>query len=116
MADGHRRQKRNCPRAGVGGKRGVRPNLVLVLSAMVAALGGLLFGFDTVVISGAQNQLRALFQLTGFWQGFMTASALVGTFIGSILAGKPGDIWGGATRRRARRRSISFRRWDARQR
>lgn len=69
-------------------------NRTLILSSMVAALGGLLFGFDTVIISGAQEQLKALFQLNGFMQGFMTASALVGTVIGALCAGKPCDLFG----------------------
>ncbi len=61
---------------------------------MVGALGGLLFGFDTAVISGCQDQLKALFQLTPNEQGFMTASALIGAAIGSLAAAKPGDIYG----------------------
>jgi sugar porter (SP) family MFS transporter len=60
----------------------------------VAALGGLLFGFDTIVISGCQQQLRELFGLTGFQQGFMTASAIIGAVIGSLAAAKPGDFYG----------------------
>ncbi len=66
----------------------------LLLATLVAALGGLLFGFDTVVISGCQEQLKALFHLNGFQQGFMTASALVGTVIGALIAAKPGDRFG----------------------
>lgn len=70
------------------------PNGYLLRCALVAALGGLLFGFDTCVISGAQNQLKTLFSLTGNEQGFMTASALIGTIIGCLIAGKPGDLFG----------------------
>jgi len=69
-------------------------NKTVVLCAGVAALGSLLFGFDTVVISGCQEQLKALFGLTGFQQGFMTATALIGTVIGSLVAAKPGDLYG----------------------
>ena len=69
-------------------------NTTVILCAAVAALGGLLFGFDTVVISGCQEQLKALFTLTGFQQGFVTASALIGTVIGALVAAKPGDLWG----------------------
>jgi len=69
-------------------------NRTLIGSTIVAALGGLLFGFDTVVISGAQTQLKQLFDLTGFSQGFLTASALIGTAIGALVAGKPGDAFG----------------------
>ena len=69
-------------------------NATLIGSTVVAALGGLLFGFDTVIISGAQTQLKAIFQLDGFMQGFMVASALIGTIIGALIAGKPGDVFG----------------------
>ncbi len=69
-------------------------NITLIGSTIVAALGGLLFGFDTVIISGAQMQLKEVFQLDGFMQGFMVASALIGTVIGSLIAGKPGDVFG----------------------
>ena len=69
-------------------------NRALISATMVAALGGLLFGFDTIVISGVQLQVKELFHLNGFLQGFMTASALIGTVIGSLIAGKPGDLYG----------------------
>ena len=69
-------------------------NMTVMMCAMIAALGGLLFGFDTVVISGCQEQLKSLFHLDGFHQGFMTASALIGTMIGSLIAAKPGDRYG----------------------
>jgi sugar porter (SP) family MFS transporter len=66
----------------------------LVLSAVVAALGSFLFGFDTVVVSGANSSLEQLFQLSKFWLGFTVSSALIGTMIGSLLAGQPADWWG----------------------
>lgn len=66
----------------------------LIGATFVAALGGLLFGFDTVVISGCQEQLKVLFQLTEFQQGFMTASALIGTAVGALIAARPGDLYG----------------------
>ena len=69
-------------------------NSTLIGATIVAALGGLLFGFDTVIISGAQTQLKEIFQLDGFMQGFMVASALIGTIIGSLIAGKPADVYG----------------------
>lgn len=72
----------------------VRPNRALAAATLVAALGGLLFGFDTIVISGVQQQVKAVFKLDAFLQGFMTASALIGTVIGSLVAGKPGDLYG----------------------
>ena len=60
----------------------------------VAALGGLLFGFDTAVISGTTSTLKALWGLSDFWLGFTVASALIGTIIGSIAVGRPSDIFG----------------------
>ncbi|HVW85020.1 MAG TPA: MFS transporter, partial [Bryobacteraceae bacterium] len=66
----------------------------LIRSAVVAALGGLLFGFDTAVIAGATTQLQNLFHLSDSNLGLTVASALVGTIAGSILAGIPGDRWG----------------------
>ncbi|HEU4778763.1 MAG TPA: sugar porter family MFS transporter, partial [Steroidobacteraceae bacterium] len=67
------------------------------LSVIVtASLAGLLFGFDTVVIAGATDSIRKLFSLDpgGFWAGFVVASGLVGTFLGALFAGKPGDAFG----------------------
>src|SRR5450756_266660 len=72
----------------------VKITAALLGATFVAALGGLLFGFDTAVISGCQVQLKALFQLTANEQGFMTASALIGATIGSLAAAKPGDLLG----------------------
>ncbi|HKW61502.1 MAG TPA: sugar porter family MFS transporter [Candidatus Acidoferrum sp.] len=66
-------------------------NATLVKSTVVAALGGLLFGFDTAVIAGAIDPLQNLYHLTPFWKGFTVSAALVGTVIGSMLAGIPGD-------------------------
>lgn len=63
-------------------------------SAIVAGLGGLLFGFDTAVISGTTEWLKNTFQLTDFMLGFTVASALIGTIIGSIAVGKPADAVG----------------------
>ena len=53
-------------------------NATLIRATVVAVLGGLLFGFDTAIISGAQTQLKEIFKLGGFLQGFMVASALIG--------------------------------------
>ncbi|HJZ63411.1 MAG TPA: sugar porter family MFS transporter [Candidatus Acidoferrum sp.] len=69
-------------------------NSSLLKSTVVAALGGLLFGFDTVVISGTTQSLTELFHLTPFALGVTVTSALIGTIIGSLTAGIPGDAIG----------------------
>lgn len=69
-------------------------NGYLAKSTIVAALGGLLFGFDTVVISGTTSGLTATYNLSPFWKGFTVAAALWGTVIGALLAGIPGDKYG----------------------
>jgi MFS transporter, SP family, xylose:H+ symportor len=72
----------------------VSPTPVLIGSAIVAALGGLLFGFDTAVISGTIEALKVTYHLTDNYLGFTVAIALIGTIVGAIFAGKPADIWG----------------------
>lgn len=66
----------------------------LILSTVVAALGGLLFGFDTAVISGTTQWLRSVFELTSLQLGFTVASALIGTIIGALTIGRPADRYG----------------------
>ena len=51
--------------------------------AFVASLGGLLFGFDTAVISGAEKQIQAVYGLNDFAHGFTMATALIGTILGA---------------------------------
>ena len=69
---------------------------LVLRSAIVAALGGLLFGFDTAVISGTTADLTRVFDLTGFSLGFTVATALIGTIVGAAYAGllKPADTYG----------------------
>ena len=69
-------------------------NLILVRSTGVAALGGLLFGFDTAVIAGATKALTEAYQLTPAALGLTVASALWGTILGAVFAGIPGDRYG----------------------
>jgi sugar porter (SP) family MFS transporter len=69
-------------------------NGYLVKSTIVAALGGLLFGFDTAVIAGTTHDLTQAYHLTPGLLGFTVASALYGTIIGAMLAGLPGDRYG----------------------
>ena len=62
--------------------------------SLIVALGGFLFGFDTAVISGVEKSIQQLFKLNSFWQGFTISSALIGTVIGALTAGKPADKYG----------------------
>lgn len=59
----------------------------VVLITIVVALGGLLFGYDTAVISGATEALQVYFQLTPAALGFAAASALLGCVIGALISG-----------------------------
>ncbi|HEY6902270.1 MAG TPA: sugar porter family MFS transporter [Puia sp.] len=62
--------------------------------ALIAALGGFLFGFETVVISGAEQTLEKIWSLDSFWHGFTVSSSLLGTIAGSLLAGVPAQLYG----------------------
>ncbi|GAC1683524.1 MAG: sugar porter family MFS transporter [Gemmatimonadaceae bacterium] len=72
----------------------MRSRSPVVFSALVAALGGLLFGFDTAVISGTTEALQRVFSLDDFRLGFAVASALIGTIVGAFTAGKPAELFG----------------------
>lgn len=62
--------------------------------AWIAAMGGFLFGFETAVISGAEKTIQQLWSLSPFWQGFTVASSLIGTVLGSMIAGSPAQKFG----------------------
>jgi sugar porter (SP) family MFS transporter len=62
--------------------------------AFVASLGGFLFGFDTVVISGAEKAIQSVYQLSNFLHGFTVAIALIGTIIGALICGIPAEKYG----------------------
>jgi sugar porter (SP) family MFS transporter len=67
----------------------------LFQSTVVAALAGFIFGFDMVVISGADKPIQALWQTTPWFHGFFIMSmALWGTVVGSIFAGAPTEKYG----------------------
>jgi MFS transporter, SP family, arabinose:H+ symporter len=72
----------------------VRVTAVLVMSALVAALGGLLFGADTAVIAGTTHALTQVFQLTPVTLGITVSSALWGTIVGALFAGYAGERFG----------------------
>ena len=69
----------------------------LYLYVFVAALGGLLFGFDTAVINGAMPFFTDFFELAGAGQGWAVSSALVGCVVGALFIGKPADLLGRRT-------------------
>jgi sugar porter (SP) family MFS transporter len=69
-------------------------NAYLLKSTVVAALGGLLFGFDTAVISGTTSALASTYDLSPTLLGVTVASALYGTIVGAMLAGWPGERYG----------------------
>jgi MFS transporter, SP family, arabinose:H+ symporter len=62
--------------------------------SVTSALAGFLFGFDTVVISGAEQTIQSLWGLSAGMQGFAMASALYGTVLGALLGGWPTDRFG----------------------
>ena len=65
----------------------MRPNFNLMKATLTGALGGLLFGFDTVVISGAIDALVQLYHLSPQGKGWTVAIALIGTVVGALGAG-----------------------------
>jgi len=62
--------------------------------SIIVSLGGFLFGFDTAVISGVEQRIQELFQLSSFMHGFTISSALIGTVTGALIAGRPADRYG----------------------
>lgn len=62
--------------------------------SLTSALAGFLFGFDTVVISGAEKTIESLWQLSDLWHGVVMGSALWGTVLGSLIGGWPADRFG----------------------
>ena len=62
--------------------------------SLTSALAGFLFGFDTVVISGAEKTIQTLWGLSPSLHGIAMASALYGTVVGSLIGGWPADRFG----------------------
>ena len=79
-----------------------KPSLYWITCAV--SLGGLLFGFDSGVISGCEEAIQREFALAPFWHGLVVAGALIGTVFGALVAGrmcdwlgrKPTLVWMGA--------------------
>ena len=72
----------------------MRLNRLLIKSSVVAALGGLLFGFDTAVIAGTTHALTLQYKLSPGLLGMTVATALLGAIIGAMSAGIPGERFG----------------------
>jgi sugar porter (SP) family MFS transporter len=70
-------------------------NANLAKATAVGALGGFLFGFDTAVISGTTHSLTIAYGLSPQQLGITVAMALLGTIVGAMSAGIPGQKWGG---------------------
>jgi SP family arabinose:H+ symporter-like MFS transporter len=66
----------------------------LYKSAIVASLAGFLFGFDTVVISGAEQTIQSLWGLDSTLHGLAISMALWGTVLGSMMGGWPSEYYG----------------------
>ncbi|MEZ0609872.1 sugar porter family MFS transporter [Fibrella sp. WM1] len=66
----------------------------IFLWSITAALGGFLFGFDTAVISGVEQSLQELWQLSVWEHGLTVSMALIGTVLGAMLGGIPAERFG----------------------
>ena len=72
----------------------MKKNRRVVGYSVIVALGGLLFGLDTAVISGVEQPIQALYHLTNFWHGFTVAIAIIGAVVGAFSAGFPAERYG----------------------
>ncbi|UIR54981.1 sugar porter family MFS transporter [Sphingobacterium sp. SRCM116780] len=62
--------------------------------SLIASLGGFLFGFETAVISGAEQTIQKLWHLNSFWHGLTVSISLIGTIVGAIVAGRISEKYG----------------------
>ena len=69
-------------------------NKSVIYWSITVALGGFLFGFDTAVISGAEQAIQKLWKMDDFTHGLAVAIALYGTVIGALTGGIPANILG----------------------
>lgn len=91
MADMNPRQP---PDHGTGDHPRQGSVFYLAATCLVASLGGLLFGFDTAVISGTVERVKTQFSLTEVQEGLFTSSALIGCIFGALGSGWAGDKFG----------------------
>ena len=66
----------------------------VIFMAIVAAIGGILFGYDTAVISGTTDMVRSQFGLTDMMEGWYVGCALIGSICGVLAAGSLSDYLG----------------------
>lgn len=62
--------------------------------SLIASIGGFLFGFETAVISGAEQIIQKLWELDAFWHGLTVSISLIGTIFGAIAAGRFSERYG----------------------
>ncbi|MDF1711986.1 MAG: sugar porter family MFS transporter [Akkermansiaceae bacterium] len=70
------------------------PSSKLLYWAITCALAGFIFGFDLIVISGAEQKIQTLWGLSGLQHGLAMSAALWGTVVGAIFGGRPTDKYG----------------------
>ena len=80
----------------------------IILWSVIVAFGGFIFGFDTAVISGAEQEIQNLWNLSDTMIGQTVAMALYGTIIGALLGGFPSEAFGRKKNIINRRNSISY--------
>jgi major inositol transporter-like SP family MFS transporter len=80
--------------SAVGPSRADAHKRFLIRITVISTLGGLLFGYDTGVISGALLYMRDDLSLTSFWEGFVVSSLLFGAAFGALLGGRIADALG----------------------
>jgi MFS transporter, SP family, arabinose:H+ symporter len=66
----------------------------VLLWSIVVAIGGFLFGFDTAVISGAEQSIQQYWSLNSFQHGLTVSMALIGTIFGALMGSMPAEKWG----------------------
>src|SRR5919202_932580 len=94
MAASHAHGSGHSPRTAGGAGRSSAHNRFLVKLTVISTLGGLLFGYDTGVISGALLYMRDDLQLTSFWEGFVVSSLLFAAAFGALGGGRVADALG----------------------